>query len=100
MLDTLIVTVKIQDGDNRYYENKIIKVDVNSMPSPDRDQANSPCPTEDFVMKRIYDQNLLFDEYSNCWDLSSGSGYPLAQIYSWYLVKPEHINILKEYGID
>jgi len=97
--DTLLVTVAIQDGENRYYENKMIKVKTESIPNPERDNHTLPCPAENFVIKEIYGQDVPYSSYDQSWDLGFGSGYPLVKVYSWYTVKPDHIDILMKYGI-
>jgi hypothetical protein len=85
MSNTYLVTVEVRDGENIYHEKELVSV---SELAP-RDK--------DFILELYGD--VTYDEYYECWDISCGMGYPLVTITGYYLVKEDHIEILRSYGI-
>jgi len=83
--DTYIVTIEIMDGENTYFVKQMVSL-------------SDAEPEDELFIKEIYG-DIPYDKDAKCWDIGWGEGYPLASVYSYQVVEPQHINILNNYGI-
>ena len=84
-MKTYLVTVEIRDGDNEYLDKSLVEVQTEH-------------PTDELFIKEIYG-DIPYDNFNKSWDIGYGAGYPLVRVSSWQEVKPEHIEILRYYGV-
>ena len=83
--NTYMITVEIMHGESTYFDKQMISLS-------DED------PTDKLIIKEMYG-DIPYDECTESWDIGGGLGYPLASIYSYQIVDPQHIEILNAYGI-
>lgn len=84
-MKTFIVTIEIRDGDNEYDSKHLVEI-------------QSDHPTDDVIIEEIYGE-IPYDKFNDAWDIGYGDGYPLVRVSSWQEVKPEHVEILRYYGV-
>ena len=84
-MKTYLVTVEIRDGENEYLDKNLV-------------QTQTENPTDQMFVEEIYGE-IPYDNFNESWDIGYGAGYPLVRINSWQEVKPEHVEILKYYGV-
>ena len=84
-MKTYLVTVEIRDGDNEYLDKNLVEIQTEN-------------PKDQMFIEEIYG-DIPYDNFNESWDIGYGAGYPLVRINSWQEVKPEHIEILKYYGV-
>ena len=86
-----VVTIEIRDGEHEYFSTCQHQLDPEEMvKAEDRDA---------YILKDVHGYDHV-EAYVGWWEADNGYDYRLYRVYSLVEIKdPEHINVLKNYGI-
>ena len=90
-MKTYVVTIEIRDGEHEYFSTCQHQLDPEAMDkAEDRDS---------YILKDVHGYDHV-ETWSGWWEADNGYDYRMYRVYSLVEIKdPEHINLLKNYGI-
>ena len=90
-MKTYVVTIEIRDGEHEYFSTCQHQLDPEEMDkAEDRDA---------YILKDVHGCDHI-ECWSGWWEADNGYDYRMYRVYSLVEIEdPEHVNLLKNYGI-